>query len=96
MKTAHQVIVRRAKPADDKLAPQAKQIVELVPEAGIDRKQLLGQLGHRLKTKQPPGRVFSFYKQFLVKRGYIKLAKVKIEPTAPAPTGSLTPATATA
>lgn len=58
------------------LVPQAKTIVDIVREAGtISKKDLIAKLSERLQTRQPAGRVLSFYKAKLVQDGYVSVTK---------------------
>lgn len=58
--------------SDEKLTPQAKQMVQLIKDAmpaGIDRKTLVEQLTPIVKTRQPVERIIGFYAQTLGPKG---------------------------
>lgn len=63
-----------------KLAPQAQHIANVLEAAGegttLTRKELVDKLiTTGLKTKQPPGRILSYYQKELVAKGVIELSK---------------------
>lgn len=74
------VTVRVLKPADSTLAAQAAEIIAVLVENGgtMTRKDLVTALKSRMKTKQPPGRVLSFYRPQLERDKYIVVEKANI------------------
>lgn len=59
-----------------KLAPQAQVIVNAIQaagKAGISRKDLIANLDGVLTTKQPIGRIVSYYQKSLVDTGHVEL-----------------------
>jgi len=66
------------KPADEKLPPQAREIVKAVRAThGVTLDRLATKLDGKLKTKQPVKRIISFYMPRLKKGGYLKVAHAK-------------------
>jgi hypothetical protein len=66
------------KPADDTLVPQAAQIVAILQESGgtLSKQDLLERLKDRLpSSRQPMGRILSFYKGTLTQKGFIQVQK---------------------
>lgn len=79
----------RALAEDEKLAPQAKVIVETVRQAVdvdgvIDREDLVAKLtdSGELNTRQDVGRVVAFYTPRLVEAGLIEVIKHAPDPAA--------------
>lgn len=62
---------------DEKLAPQARVIVNTVESAGkpLDREELVKALDGKLQTRQPIGRIVTYYQKLLVERGYITITE---------------------
>jgi|DEB0MinimDraft_6_1074348.scaffolds.fasta_scaffold320709_1 hypothetical protein len=63
---------------DHKLPPQAEQIKELIKKAGgggITREALLAQAEKVITTKQPIGRILSYYQKRLTDHGFVKVQK---------------------
>ena len=69
-----------------KLAPQAQVIVNAIQAAGktgISREKLVAGLKGVLVTRQPEGRILSYYQKTIVDLGYISLTKAAVpEPAA--------------
>lgn len=75
----------RALSAEDKLATQARVIVETVHEVGAgSREALLEVLKDRVKTRQPIERILGYYQKTLETKGFIKVTKEPVEPVAEA------------
>jgi hypothetical protein len=75
----------------DKLAPQARVIVEVLnAEYGkgkaVPRQELIDKIvaSGKLETRQEPGRILSFYQPKLVEDGFIEVDKIE-EPKAEKP-----------
>ncbi len=66
----------------EKLAPQARVIVNVLSEhkAGITREDLSKALDGKLTTRQPIGRIVTYYQKLLVERGYITIDSVQLAP----------------
>jgi hypothetical protein len=64
--------------AEDKLAPQAKTIYEVVVAAGGDftRAELIDAITGKLNSKQAPGNVLNFYMKKLLDSGLLKATVV--------------------
>lgn len=64
--------------ADDKLAPQAKVIYEVLAAEGGDftRQELITAITGKIDTKQAPGNVLNFYIKRLVDSGLVKFETV--------------------
>lgn len=73
------ILFTAIKDADESLVPQSKAIVQVLCEAGgpMPKKDLIASLGGRIQSKQQPGRVLSFYKGELIKKGYIQVSKAE-------------------
>lgn len=59
-----------------KLAPQAQGIVDLLEkagEAGLTRAQLVDAMKGVIQTRQPEGRILSYYQKTLVEGGFVKI-----------------------
>lgn len=72
------ILFTAIKDADETLVPQAAQIVKILREAGapVAKKELVEQIKSKVpNSKQPPGRILSFYKARLVKEGYVDVQK---------------------
>jgi hypothetical protein len=70
------ILFTSLKASSDKLVPQAKAIVDILGEAGtLSKKELVSRLKEATPSKQPAGRILSFYKAMLVAEGYIKVYK---------------------
>lgn len=71
------ILPGRALAAEDKLATQARVIVEVVHEVGSKtREELLDVLKDRVKTRQPIERILGYYQKTLETKGFIKVEKV--------------------
>lgn len=71
------ILPGRALAAEDKLATQARVIVEAVHEVGPKtREELLDVLKDRVKTRQPIERILGYYQKNLETKGFIKVDKV--------------------
>jgi hypothetical protein len=58
---------------DTSLAKQAKAILAIIEEAGeIGKTELLSVVGQRLKSRQKPQRLLSYYQGSLIKTGSIE------------------------
>ena len=86
--------------AEDKLQPQAKQMVDIIVAAGkdgIEKTALVAELTKVVKTRQPVERIVAFYQQKLGPKGSGVLLIEKTAEAAPAPaTKADAPVTATA
>lgn len=83
-KTKLVIVPGRPLAAEDKLATQARIIVEVVHEVGTkSREELLEVLKDRVKTRQPIERILGYYQKTLETKGFIKIEKVP-EPVAEA------------
>lgn len=72
---------------ETKIAPQAKGIANLVVAAGpkgLTRKQLVENMEGVIETRQPQGRILSYYQKLLIDQGYVTVVEGKSE--APAET----------
>src|SRR5438105_871333 len=66
-------------------APQAKEIVKILQEAGtkgITRKELIAKMEGRVITRQPQSRILSYYQPDLVSAGAITVDKAAPTPVA--------------
>lgn len=82
---------------DDKLTPQAKQMVGLIKDAGpdgIDHEKLVTQLTPIVKTRQPVERIVAFYAQTLGPKGTGLLYVEKTSTAKPKAEKEAAPATA--
>ena len=73
------LVIKPGRPlaAEDKLATQARVIVEAVHEVGaMPREQLLDVLKDRVKTRQPIERILGYYQKTLETKGFIEVEKV--------------------
>ena len=71
-----------------KVAPQAQVIINTIRAAGaegVNRGQLVANLKGVLTTKQPEGRILSYYQKSLIESGAITLEKVNAPASAPVP-----------
>lgn len=68
------------KAVEAKLAPQAKVIINLIEAAGangISRKELCEKLpAAGLVTRQPVGRIVSYYQKEIIQKGCVTLTKI--------------------
>jgi hypothetical protein len=64
----------------EKLAPQARVIVNVLSEHknGLTREDLNKSLDGKLQTRQPIGRIVTYYQKLLVERGYITIDAVAV------------------
>lgn len=61
---------------DSKLAKQARAILAIIEEAGeISKTELLTLVGARLKSRQKPQRLVTYYQGMLIKAGGIEAIK---------------------
>lgn len=62
----------------EKLAPQARVIVNVLSDhkEGLTREALSKALDGKLVTRQPIGRIVTYYQKMLVERGYITITAV--------------------
>lgn len=70
------VYAGQVKEGTKKLAPQAQVIVNAIQAAGkggITRSQLVENLNGILTTRQPIGRIVSYYQKALVETGYVAM-----------------------
>jgi hypothetical protein len=65
----------------EKLAPQARVIINVLSEhkAGLTREDLSKALDGKLQTRQPIGRIVTYYQKTLVERGYISIDAVEVK-----------------
>lgn len=63
-----------------KLAPQARVIVNVLSEFkdGVTREDLNKALEGKLQTRQPIGRIVTYYQKLLVESGYISIDAVEV------------------
>jgi hypothetical protein len=63
-----------------KLAPQARVIVNVLSEFknGVTREDLNKALEGKLQTRQPIGRIVTYYQKLLVESGYISIDEVEV------------------
>ena len=67
------VTYRFVQTPDKALAKQAKAILAIIEEAGeIGKTELLTLVGQRLKSRQSPQRLLSYYQGSLIKTGSIE------------------------
>ena len=74
----------------DKVAPQAGCILSCLPEdkSTIARDQLIERVTDKIgETRQPPSRIFSFYRPHLVSMGVMKESVKEVEVEKPAKDG---------
>jgi hypothetical protein len=64
----------------EKLAPQARVIVNVLADHknGLTREDLSKALEGKLQTRQPIGRIVTYYQKMLVERGYISIDAVEV------------------
>jgi hypothetical protein len=64
----------------EKLAPQARVIVNVLADHknGLTREDLSKALEGKLQTRQPIGRIVTYYQKTLVERGYITIDAVEV------------------
>ena len=61
---------------DEKLAPQARVIVNTIETIKTaDREALVKALDGKLQTRQPIGRILSYYQKSLVEAGYLTITE---------------------
>ena len=75
------VVIAPGRPlaGEDKLATQARVIVETVHELGAKtRDELVNALKDRVKTRQPVERILGYYQKTLETKGFIKVEKVPV------------------
>jgi hypothetical protein len=62
---------------DEKLAPQARVIVNVLESAGkpLDREAFVDSLKGKVQTRQPEGRILTYYQKLLVERGYLTITE---------------------
>ncbi len=65
----------------EKLAPQARVIVNVLADhkSGLTREDLNKALDGKLQTRQPIGRIVTYYQKTLVERGYITIDAVEVK-----------------
>lgn len=65
----------------EKLAPQARVIVNVLADHknGLVREDLSKALEGKLVTRQPVGRIVTYYQKLLCERGYITIDAVEIK-----------------
>lgn len=64
----------------EKLAPQARVIVNVLSEHkdGVSRAELVTALTGKLNTRQPEGRILTYYQKTLVERGYVRIEETEV------------------
>ena len=64
----------------EKLATQARVIVNVLSEHknGLVREDLVKALDGKLQTRQPIGRIVTYYQKLLVERGYVSIDSVAV------------------
>jgi 3-oxoacyl-ACP reductase-like protein len=63
---------------DGKLAPQARVIVNVMENLkSANREELVKALIGKLQTRQPEGRILTYYQKTLVEAGYITITEVE-------------------
>jgi hypothetical protein len=73
-KTVDTFVAKNAIPEGGKLAPQARVIVNTVHAAkSITREALINALDGKLVTRQPIGRIVTYYQKALIDAGYIAI-----------------------
>ncbi len=73
-KTIDTFFFKKAVAEGEKLAPQARVIVNVLStsgEKGMSRDDLVSALKGKLVTRQPEGRILTYYQKTLVERGYL-------------------------
>lgn len=68
---------------DTKMAPQALQIAKIVEAAGtkgISRKELVAQMDGVVVTRQPQGRILSYYQKALTEAGFFTISAEVVAP----------------
>jgi hypothetical protein len=67
----------------EKLAPQARVIINMMSQHpdGLSRAELVTAVTGKLNTRQPEGRILTYYQKSLVERGYIRIEQTEV--TAP-------------
>lgn len=86
------VYLGMVKEGTKKLAPQAQVIVNAIQAAGkkgVTRAELVDSLKGVLVTRQPEGRILSYYQTLIIDTGYIAMTKVTT--VAPTPEDGETP-----
>lgn len=65
---------------EDKLAPQARTIVNVLSEHkdGLSRADLVTALTGKLNTRQPEGRILTYYQKLLTERGHLKIEETEV------------------
>jgi hypothetical protein len=82
------LVLLREKKEDEKLAPQAQLIYDMLKERGVnkelDREAFVQAFGAhpKLTTRQDPARVFGYYLQQFVKSELVKVIKAEPAPKA--------------
>lgn len=64
--------------SEKKLAPQAQGIVDILKEAGkkgLGRNDLLAAMEGKITTKQPMGRILTYYQKALVEANAVRMNK---------------------
>jgi hypothetical protein len=65
------------------MAPQALQIAKIVEASGttgISRKELVAQMDGVVITRQPQGRILSYYQKALTEAGFFTITAEVVEP----------------
>lgn len=77
-KTSQRFTFVRGLKEGEKLAPQAQVIVNTIQELkAASREDVVARLSDgRLKTRQPPERILTYYQKALETAGFIKMEKV--------------------
>jgi hypothetical protein len=68
---------------ETKMAPQALQIAKIVEASGttgISRKELVAQMDGVVITRQPQGRILSYYQKALTEAGFFTITAEVVEP----------------
>lgn len=70
----------KAVDATAKLAPQARVIVNVLSEHkdGLTREDLCKALDGKLVTRQPIGRIVTYYQKLLTEQGYVTIDSVQV------------------
>lgn len=80
-KTVDTFVFVKAVAEGEKLAPQARVIVAAVQAAGttgITREALNTALTGKLVTRQPIGRIVTYYQKLLIERGYLVINETEV------------------
>jgi hypothetical protein len=81
-------IFKDGKPVEPtkKVAPQAQVLINTIRAAGkegVKRAQLVQNLKGVLTTRQPEGRILSYYQKLLTESGAVEIVKAPVAPIAP-------------